>query len=326
MKQETYAEGKFAQIQLPDGSRYFVETGPVGLRIRKVGLLGPNQLIWEYTFPFYIRTYWAPSDRSSHLLELVLRHLSRCITEHDLKRIIVTIEQDLQIYVQDNFDNVYSETIARGGAQIAEDALQNWQKKGYKFQPRIPGRIEKHAVRLQQEIDRLTEQQEISTNQRMALKSCIESAQSLAMACRFLKKSAGITEEPPNKRSAEGFLHLCFSEILIFSKTVLADQRTTTFLGVSEIDLVDGLMKCAQIDDKDAVDEIFTLYSNQPRELWREQQLKQFASHAGDSLLMELFYNDPAALLSILLTGPIQRQQIYGALSALVPEGLDFSE
>ncbi|MGB4781591.1 hypothetical protein, partial [Candidatus Methylomirabilis sp.] len=57
MKRVTYVSGKYSQLGLDDGSRVFIETLPEKVRVKKM-ILGaiPSKTIWEYKFPFYIRT------------------------------------------------------------------------------------------------------------------------------------------------------------------------------------------------------------------------------------------------------------------------------
>ena len=57
MKKITYVIGQYSQIKLEDGSRAFIEILPERVRAKKM-VLGviPTKTIWEFIFPFYIRT------------------------------------------------------------------------------------------------------------------------------------------------------------------------------------------------------------------------------------------------------------------------------
>lgn len=73
MKLVTYVEGQYSQIKLDDGSRIFLEALPEKVRIKKM-ILGiiPTGMIWEFAFPFYIRTAVEAWESSKNILEIVL--------------------------------------------------------------------------------------------------------------------------------------------------------------------------------------------------------------------------------------------------------------
>jgi len=73
MEKITYVAGQYSQLKLDDGSRVFLETLPEKVRIKKL-ILGiiPTKTIWEFAFPFYIRTAIEAWESSKNILEIVL--------------------------------------------------------------------------------------------------------------------------------------------------------------------------------------------------------------------------------------------------------------
>lgn len=73
MEKITYVAGQYSQLKLDDGSRVFLEMFPEKVRIKKLifGII-PTKTIWEFTFPFYIRTAIEAWESSKSILEIVL--------------------------------------------------------------------------------------------------------------------------------------------------------------------------------------------------------------------------------------------------------------
>ncbi len=89
MKRVTYVEGQYSQIKLDDGSRVFVEILPEKVRAKKL-ILGviPTKTIWEFTFPFYIRTAIEAWDSSKMILSIVLETIESARDLADLKSVL----------------------------------------------------------------------------------------------------------------------------------------------------------------------------------------------------------------------------------------------
>lgn len=89
MKRVTYVEGQYSQIKLADGSRVFVEILPDRVRAKKM-VLGviPTKLIWEFVFPFYIRTAVEAWDSSKMILNIVLELVENVKDLPELKTIL----------------------------------------------------------------------------------------------------------------------------------------------------------------------------------------------------------------------------------------------
>jgi hypothetical protein len=79
MKKITYVIGQYSQFELDDGVRFFLETLPEKVRIKKM-VLGfiPTKTLWEFRFPFYIRTVGAAWDLAKEILDLILQSIDEC--------------------------------------------------------------------------------------------------------------------------------------------------------------------------------------------------------------------------------------------------------
>lgn len=89
MKRVTYVEGQYSQIKLDDGSRVFVEVLPERVRAKKMiaGII-PTKTIWEFIFPFYIRTAVEAWDSSKMILNIVLETIESAKDLGELKTIL----------------------------------------------------------------------------------------------------------------------------------------------------------------------------------------------------------------------------------------------
>lgn len=86
MKRITYVAGQYSQLKLNDGSRIFLEALPEKVRIKKIifGII-PTKTIWEFAFPFYIRTAVEAWESSKSILEIVLKTIQDIENLKELK-------------------------------------------------------------------------------------------------------------------------------------------------------------------------------------------------------------------------------------------------
>lgn len=74
-------DGEIARFQVPDGSKLFLESMPHSLRLRRAGLIGgKGEPLWEFYFPFYIRTAMGPWNASKEAMHVALDIISDCQT------------------------------------------------------------------------------------------------------------------------------------------------------------------------------------------------------------------------------------------------------
>lgn len=104
MKKITYVKGEYSQTKLDDGSKIFIETLPEKIRVKGIFLgLIPTKTIWEYKFPFYIRTVGGAWETAIEILDLVLQSMDNCKTIEELhEKLRDSSRQVLDGYVDKN--------------------------------------------------------------------------------------------------------------------------------------------------------------------------------------------------------------------------------
>lgn len=130
MKKVTYVEGQYSQIKLDDESRIFVETLPEIVRAKKM-ILGiiPTKIIWEFRFPFYIRTVGEAWEIAKEVLNLVLESIDDCKTIEELEQ---KLEGEttalLNDYIWDNEERAYQIGIEKLGSFAAKKYIKSSPK------------------------------------------------------------------------------------------------------------------------------------------------------------------------------------------------------
>ena len=89
MRRVTYIEGQYSQIKLDDRTRIFVEILPERVKAKKM-ILGiiPTKTLWEFVFPFYIRTAIEAWESSKMILDIVLETIKNAENLENLKFIL----------------------------------------------------------------------------------------------------------------------------------------------------------------------------------------------------------------------------------------------
>lgn len=127
MKKITYISGQYSQLKLDDGSRIFVETLPEKIRIKKmfIGII-PTKTIWEYKFPFYIRTVGSAWSLAQEILDLVLESIKNCSTVAEIiDQLHKETNQLLENYVRKNEAEAYMIGIEKLGRFAAEKYIKS---------------------------------------------------------------------------------------------------------------------------------------------------------------------------------------------------------
>lgn len=76
MKINRVIEGQYAEIKLEDGKKIFLSVLPDRITISTMVLFIPTKKIWEFVFPFYIRTSAEAWKSSKTILKIVLDSIS----------------------------------------------------------------------------------------------------------------------------------------------------------------------------------------------------------------------------------------------------------
>ncbi|MBE0446896.1 MAG: hypothetical protein IBX64_02120 [Actinobacteria bacterium] len=122
MQQITYVSGQYAQVKLDDGSKIFIETLPEKVRVKKM-LAGfiPTKTLWEFQFPFYIRTAVKAWELSEEILDSVLASVEHCSNLNELvSQLSQGTAQLLNKYATDNEVRAYQVGIEKLGPYAAK--------------------------------------------------------------------------------------------------------------------------------------------------------------------------------------------------------------
>ncbi len=116
MKIDRIAEGKYAQVSLEDGNRIFVSVLNDRVTVSKMFWFFPIKELWDYVFPFYIRTASEAWNSSKEVLQEVLS----AITEvKNLEELIIALHnianETLREWVMEHGESAQVESIDKVG-------------------------------------------------------------------------------------------------------------------------------------------------------------------------------------------------------------------
>lgn len=77
MKINRVIEGKYSEIKLEDNKKVFLSVLPDRITASTMFLFFPTKKIWEFVFPFYIRTAVEAWDSSKTLLKIVIQTIAQ---------------------------------------------------------------------------------------------------------------------------------------------------------------------------------------------------------------------------------------------------------
>ncbi len=125
MKRVTYVAGQYSQLKLDDGSRVFVEILPERVRAKKM-ILGviPTKTIWEFVFPFYIRTAIEAWESSKMVLSIVLDTIENA---KDLEGLKIVLEGEtnkaLREYIKEHGEEARDISVDKVGMHAIKQML-----------------------------------------------------------------------------------------------------------------------------------------------------------------------------------------------------------
>lgn len=127
MKKVTYIAGQYSQLKLDEGSRIFLETLPKKIRIKKMFLgIIPTKTIWEFKFPFYIRTVGEAWDIAKEVLDIVLESIK---DSNGIKELEQKLKSEttllLNTYIDNNEARAYQIGIEKLGSFAAKKYIQS---------------------------------------------------------------------------------------------------------------------------------------------------------------------------------------------------------
>ena len=85
MSKITYTPGRYCQLKLSDGTRVFVHTRPMAIKVSRM-LFGviPTTALWKFSLPFFIRRGGPACSVATEMLDLVIESIEDCNTVHEL--------------------------------------------------------------------------------------------------------------------------------------------------------------------------------------------------------------------------------------------------
>ncbi len=122
--------GEVFIFQLLDGSKLYLETLPQAIRLRRLRLgFIPTKTLWEFRFPFYIRTVGKVWDLAREAMELVVHSIGDCRTAPQVQRRLETKTTSvLKEYVKANRQRAMTEGIEKLGGYAAEQYINDSQQ------------------------------------------------------------------------------------------------------------------------------------------------------------------------------------------------------
>jgi len=85
MKIQRAIDGQYSEIKLEDGKKIFLSVLPDRITVSTMVMFIPTKKIWEFIFPFYIRTSNEAWDSSKDILQITLDSLSHVTNLDELK-------------------------------------------------------------------------------------------------------------------------------------------------------------------------------------------------------------------------------------------------
>ena len=129
MKTSRVGEGKFAEIKLDDGKRIFLSVLPDRITASTMFLFFTRKKIWEFIFPFYIRTAREAWDTSKRVLALTLEAIEEA---KDLDELAALLERDasmtLRAYVRLRGEEAKQTAVDKVGLDASKDMLGSARK------------------------------------------------------------------------------------------------------------------------------------------------------------------------------------------------------
>ncbi|PKL72318.1 hypothetical protein CVV26_02020 [Candidatus Kuenenbacteria bacterium HGW-Kuenenbacteria-1] len=125
MKKITYASGQYSQIKLDDSSRVFVEILPEMVRAKKM-ILGiiPTKTIWEFVFPFYIRTAVEAWESSKIILNIILETIENVRGLEELKNVLENeTSKALREYIKEHDEEARDISVDKVGMPAIKQIL-----------------------------------------------------------------------------------------------------------------------------------------------------------------------------------------------------------
>jgi hypothetical protein len=124
MKINRVIEGKYSEIKLEDGKKIFLSVLPDRITVSKMVLFIPTKKIWEFVFPFYIRTAVEAWESSKNILKIVLETTQNVNNLSELKdRLEGTTSKALREYIKEHGEETRDISVDKVGMLAIKQML-----------------------------------------------------------------------------------------------------------------------------------------------------------------------------------------------------------
>lgn len=117
-------EGQYSEIKLEDGKKIFLSVLPDRITVSTMVLFIPTKKIWEFVFPFYIRTSAEAWESSKAILKIVLDSISDVQNLDELQHCLETgISESLQNYAKEHGQKARDISVDKVGTHALKQML-----------------------------------------------------------------------------------------------------------------------------------------------------------------------------------------------------------
>lgn len=116
MKINRVIDGQYSEIKLEDGKKIFLSVLPDRITASTMVLFIPTKKIWEFIFPFYIRTAVEAWDSSKAILKIVSESIEHVKNLEELKHCLETqTSKALREYVKEHGEEALDTSVDKVG-------------------------------------------------------------------------------------------------------------------------------------------------------------------------------------------------------------------
>lgn len=124
MKVNRVIEGQYSEIKLEDGKKIFLSVLPDRITVSTMVLFIPTKKIWEFIFPFYIRTSAEAWDSSRAILRIVLDSISNVQNLSELQYCLETeTSKSLRDYAKEHGEEARDISVDKVGIHALKQML-----------------------------------------------------------------------------------------------------------------------------------------------------------------------------------------------------------
>ena len=124
MKINRVISGKYSEVELEDGKKIFLSVLPDRITISEMFLFIPIRKIWEFIFPFYIRTTNEAWDSSEMILQITLDSIDGTQTLDELKIALDSnTNKALRNYIQEHGEKARDISVDKVGIHAIKKML-----------------------------------------------------------------------------------------------------------------------------------------------------------------------------------------------------------